>query len=543
MILLILTTVLLVPQWQAMPPTNAATENVVAENDTNTNNPSQENTPQKMDKPATPEMMLPLPREVVAALRPDLTGMKNLSIEQQDARLKLFIAHMRLRFANDALDRALKVNITSPGVITEGEIRKLKADVIQAQIGLFKTEPDYLQNADLQEKVRASYEQLRDMAKTDLERMSKYKKIIPEADMDALKLKLLEAEMLLAQNTPKNNPEAQKERERQYLEQQLETAKKECRRVYARYGGSGIDFAKARLMLIETQIPLTEWERDYAPTEAEKTKLAEQLDTLYKKRYLSVFLYCYSVIDGSVWRPDQESVEKVRIANRQLDAAEEVLLKHDPTISVNKLKIDDYAYWKNELSPEKLLDLPQPSQAEPQRSVLPPQPVKKADALVEEKSVSNDTPLPKAATTETSRVYSKDTEETFKRVYGYWKAGDIKGSTVNLINARLAVIDARIAETQARLTTADSETQKNDLTQNLKKLYQESWIASNLYVRSATDFFATGKGTFDELTRAKKQLADKEIRLREKYPDLKIEEIDVKNVSFDQWNDELSPEK
>ncbi|MCL2346889.1 MAG: hypothetical protein FWC50_01370 [Planctomycetaceae bacterium] len=343
---------------------------------------------------------------------------------------------------------------------------------------------------------------------------------------------------------PKNNSEAQKaredQREYQYLEQQREMAEKEFRRVYARhqaglFGGTNLDLAKARIMLVDAQTRLTEWKRDHAPTEAEKTKLTEQLDTLYKKRFLSAQMYWLSADQEGALFPETEKKE----AKLRLDDAEQTLLKHDPTVNTNKLKIDDYAYWKNELSPEKLLNpnLPSPSQLEP------PQPVKKADAPVDEKSVPNDTPLPKAAPTETSRVYSKDTEETFKRVYGYWKTGDIKGSSVNLINARLALIEARIAETQARLTTADSETQKNDLTQNLKKLYQESWITSNLYVRSATDFFATGKGTFDELTRAKKQLAESEIRLREKYPDVKIEEIDTKNVNFDKWNDELSPEK
>ena len=291
MILLILTTVLLVPQWQAMPPMNAATENVVAEDNANTNNTSQENSPQKTDeqkkneelrknlekmltmsqaevaatadaykegrtdaeqfrqakirllqtelellqkfpdsqipdyskrfphgpvsisreeakaaeaaKQATPEATPPQPLSEGMAFPdtslllppvppiggtggPDLAEEKNLSIDQRYARAKL-------RTAQAVLERALKVNVFSPGVITESEIQKMRADVCQAKISLLKSEPDYLQSAKYQEEVRAKYEQLRDMAKADIEQATEFyqRKIITEAEMDAKLLKLL----------------------------------------------------------------------------------------------------------------------------------------------------------------------------------------------------------------------------------------------------------------------------------------------------------------------------------------------------------------
>ncbi len=137
----------------------------------------------------------------------------------------------------------------------------------------------------------------------------------------------------------------------------------------------------------------------------------------------------------------------------------------------------------------------------------------------------------------------KEREETFKKIYDFYYTGLKEGSIANLVKARWELVDVQITITEFQLKHANDDTEKAELTHKLKALHQEAYIAASVYVRDKTLLYEAGAGSLEDVVAAKKKLTDVEKQLRQKFPDVKIDEIDTKNVDFRKWNDEWQLKK
>ena len=310
---------------------------------------SQNNVPLQELKPPAP---LPFP---------DITTPERKSAEDETLAITRQYVDASLLAAKSNWERALRVSEQQPGVITEGELIELEVKVIEAEIQQLSVEPDYMKNKESRKKVYAHHERLRDIAKTLLERTTRFHQegVATLAELDVAKLRLIDAELELLLHFWDVDVAGRQPFDMQqvlaYFAQKVEIFENGFLATYVKYTAgitTLVDLAGARYKLLNSRLVMHSMQSLYYSEAEQKETLAQQ-KPLLRELYIAAKIHVKAAQTmHEVGRMTQDEVWQ---AERALENAKEVLVKSDPSINLDEINTDNINVrdWYYELRPEE----------------------------------------------------------------------------------------------------------------------------------------------------------------------------------------------
>ena len=294
---------------------------------------------------------------------------EHLTIEQHAAA--------SLKSAKAQLERTIAISKRTPGTFTDMEINELTAKVIEAEMLILATEPDFKENPESQKKFQEYSEQLRDLSKarlslvTQLRDMVKAKVdretqlhrdgIITITELDAAKLELIYWEIETLLLTPDLDEAAKRTQFLALLAKKVEIRENAFLIAYAKYqsgtrDGTIANLVYARYLLLHERCEMLENRQRLTDSVAERDEIQSQQKTLLRELYKTARIYDYCVnLMIEVGRATNDDGSKARSL---LDSTKADLLMVDPTANIDELdaeRIDniDFADWYYELRPDE----------------------------------------------------------------------------------------------------------------------------------------------------------------------------------------------